>query len=134
MTVRIARLLWAAAPLALFSGDALAWGLQTHVFFAQCVLTVLPFADPELRAAAARLPRLVLAGACLPDLAVVGKLLGTPAFRRSHLWSTLRRMATAPRSEAERALTIGYASHLLSTWWRTTSSFRSTSGASGARR
>ena len=114
MTVRIARLLWPTVPLALFSSDALAWGLQTHVFFAQYVLALLPFADPELRAAAARLPRLVLAGACLPDLAIVGKLLGTPAFRRSHLWSTLRRVATAPRSEADCALAIGYASHLLS--------------------
>lgn len=103
-----------AMPLALFPGDALAWGLQTHLFFAQYVLAVLPFADPELRAAALRLPRVVLAGACLPDLGIVGMLLGTPAFRRAHLWSTLRRVATAPRSETEQALAIGYASHLLS--------------------
>ncbi len=100
--------------LALFAPDALAWGLQTHLFFAQYVLAALPFADRELRAAALRLPRLVLAGACLPDLGIVGRLIGTAAFRRSHLWSTLRRVATAPRSEAEQALAIGYASHLLS--------------------
>jgi hypothetical protein len=113
MTTHFARLLCQMLPLALFSGDALAWGLQTHLFFAQYVLAALPFADRELRAAAIRLPRVVLAGACLPDLGIVGQLLGTPAFRRAHLWSTLRRVATAPRSETERALAIGYASHLL---------------------
>ena len=105
------RLFWL---LALWPTDALAWGLQTHLYFAQYALALLPLADPELRAAARRLPRLVLAGACLPDLAIVGLLMGTPAFRRAHLWSTLRRVATAPRSEAEAALAIGYASHLLS--------------------
>jgi len=107
----VTRLFWL---LALWPTDALAWGLQTHLYFAQYALALLPLADPELRAAARRLPRLVLAGACLPDLAIVGLLLGTPAFRRAHLWSTLRRVATAPRSEAEAALAIGYASHLLS--------------------
>lgn len=102
------------AALALFPGDAHAWGLETHLFFAQWLLAALPFADGELRAAAARLPGLVLAGACLPDLALAGKVLGLVAFRRSHEWATLRRMASAPRGDAERALAIGYASHLLS--------------------
>jgi hypothetical protein len=114
MTARIARLLSHALPLTLFCGDALAWGLQTHLFFAHYVLAALPFADPELRSVAKKLPRMVLAGACLPDLGIVGMLLGTPAFRRAHLWSTLRRVATAPRNETEQALAIGYASHLLS--------------------
>src|SRR5258706_4725407 len=86
----------------LFTGDALAWGLQTHVYLAQQVVAAVP-------AHAA----LVFAGACLPDLALAGGFLGTPAFRRSHLWSTLRRIAASPRSEEERALAVGYASHLL---------------------
>ncbi|MGE5641344.1 MAG: zinc dependent phospholipase C family protein, partial [Clostridia bacterium] len=100
-------------PLALFAPDALAWGLQTHVFFGQYALLGLSFADPRLREAATRLPALVLAGACLPDLALAGGALGTPAFRRAHRWSTLRRLATAPRDEAELALALGYASHLV---------------------
>lgn len=107
------RLLLLALPLALFSSDALAWGLETHLFFAQWVLAALPLADAELRAAALRLPRLVLAGACLPDLALAGKMLGTPAFRRAHSWATLRRIGAAPANDAGRALGIGYASHLL---------------------
>jgi hypothetical protein len=99
--------------LALFAHDAHAWGLQTHLFFAQWVLVALPFADRELRAAVARLPRLVLAGACLPDLALAGRAIRTPAFRRTHRWATLRRLAAAPRSDEERALLAGYASHLV---------------------
>jgi hypothetical protein len=102
-----------AAPLLLFAPDALAWGLQTHVFFAQCALALLPFGDSQLRAAALRFPRLVLAGACLPDLALTGGLIGTPAFRCAHRWSTLRRLAAMPRDDADQALALGYASHLV---------------------
>jgi hypothetical protein len=103
-----------ALPLATFAPDAFAWGLQTHLFFAQWILITLPLADRELRNAVARLPRLVLAGACLPDLALAGRVLGTPAFRRAHRWSMLRRLAAAPRDDGDRALAVGYASHLLS--------------------
>ena len=96
----------------LIAPDALAWGLQTHVFLAQWLLAAAPFADPQIRAAALRLPRLVLAGACLPDLALIGRMLGFTAFQGSHQWSTLRRLATTCWDE-ERAIAIGYASHLL---------------------
>ena len=70
----------------LFAPDALAWGLQTHVFLAQWVLAAAPLADPRFRAAVTRLPRLVLAGACMPDLAIAGRLRGICTFRRSHQW------------------------------------------------
>ena len=104
---------WIGLALLSFSPDAFAWGLETHIYFAQWALAALPFVDAELRAAAMRFPRLVLAGACLPDLAVAGKFLGIAAFRRAHSWSTLRRMAAAPLCEEHRALAIGYASHLV---------------------
>lgn len=110
--MRLRALLY-ALPLAAFAPDALAWGLQTHLVFAHYALLMTPFADPQLRAAIARFPRLVLAGACLPDLALTGGLVGTPAFRRAHRWSTLRRLAAAPRDDADRALALGYASHLV---------------------
>lgn len=101
--------------LLLFPSDALAWGLQTHVFFAEHALALAALADPQLRAAAARLPRLVLAGACLPDVAIVGRFfLRTPIFARAHRWATLRRITAVPRSDEERALAVGYATHLLS--------------------
>ncbi|HWA39217.1 MAG TPA: zinc dependent phospholipase C family protein [Burkholderiales bacterium] len=110
----LARTLPYAVPLALFAPDALAWGLQTHLFLAQAALALMPFADPSLRSAVARLPHLLLAGACLPDLFLAGRILGTPAFVRAHRWSTLRRIAAAPRSDEERVLAAGYASHLVS--------------------
>lgn len=102
-----------AVPLLLFAGDALAWGLQTHLFFAQHVLLAVPLLDPEVRRAALRFPRLLLAGACLPDLALAGGALGIRIFRRNHLWPALRRLAAADCDE-ERAVALGYASHLLS--------------------
>jgi hypothetical protein len=99
----------------LYVPDAYAWGLQTHVFLAHYALAAVPLADPEWRAAAQALPRVVLAGACLPDLAIVGRFfLHSPAFRRSHLWATLRRIAASPGSDYDRALALGYATHLLS--------------------
>jgi Zinc dependent phospholipase C len=99
----------------LYAPDAHAWGLQTHLFFAQYALAGVSFADPELRSAAARLPHLVLAGACLPDLAIVGRFfLHSPVFRRAHLWGTLRRIGASPRNDHDRALALGYATHLVS--------------------
>jgi len=102
-----------AVPLLLFAGDAFAWGLQTHLFFAQQVLFAVPLLDPEIRRAALRFPRLVLAGACLPDLALAGGALGVHLFRSTHQWRTLRRLAAA-NSDEERAVALGYASHLMS--------------------
>ena len=104
-------LIFLAAAL-LFAPDALAWGLQTHVFLAQWALAAVPFADPRFRAAVLRFPRLVLAGACMPDLALAGRMLGLKDFRKSHQWSTLRSFAGAS-SDEERAIAVGYGSHLL---------------------
>ena len=99
----------------LYAPDAHAWGLQTHLFFAQYVVATAPLADAAFSAAAATFPRLVLAGACLPDLAIVGRFfLHSPAFRRSHLWATLRRIAASARNDHDRALALGYATHLVS--------------------
>jgi hypothetical protein len=96
----------------LFSPDAAAWGLQTHVFIAQWALVAVPLGDAQLRSAVLRFPWLVLAGGCLPDLALAGRMLGEGVFRTAHQWRTLRRLATTCWDE-ERALALGYASHLL---------------------
>lgn len=101
-----------AVPLLLFAGDALAWGLHTHLYFAQQFLFAVPLLDPEIRRAALRFPRLVLAGACLPDLALAGGALGIRQFRGTHQWATLRKLAAASCDE-ERAVALGYASHLM---------------------
>lgn len=102
-----------ALSILLFAPDAHAWGLQTHVFFAQHVLVAAPLAGLAWRHAAARLPQLVLAGACLPDLVVTGPLLRTGCFRGSHGWDQLRRLAVSAACDEDRALALGYASHLL---------------------
>ena len=102
-----------AVLLVLFPRDALAWGLQTHVFYAQGLLFALPLLDPGFRRAALAFPRLVLAGACLPDLALSAHLIGTRAFRRTHCWESLRRMVRGAACDEDRAIALGYASHLL---------------------
>lgn len=100
-------------PLALYSGDALAWGLCTHVYFAQLLLWAVPLTDPNFRRAVAAYPRLVLAGACLPDLSLVGHRLGTAELDDTHRWECTHRQLALSRSDEERALAIGFASHLL---------------------
>ena len=108
-----ARVVACGLLLALLPLDALAWGLETHLYFAQQVLVTAPLADPVLGRAVSRLPQLVLAGACLPDLALVGRVLGTRTFRVTHRWATLRRLAAIVGGDEDRALLVGYASHLM---------------------
>jgi len=107
-----ARLAW-LLPVALFSEDALAWGLCTHLYFSQLLIWAIPLADPRFRRAVARLPELVLAGACLPDVSLFGRHVNAPALGTTHQWSSARRMLDAAREDESRALALGYASHLL---------------------
>ncbi len=107
-----ARLAW-LAPLALLSEDALAWGLCTHVYFSQLLIWAIPLADARFRRAVARLPELMLAGACLPDLSLFGRWLGAPALGATHQWSAAQRLLAVADDDEARALALGYASHLL---------------------
>lgn len=101
-------LLW-LVPLLVHSAEALAWGLGTHVYFAQLLIWAVPLADPALWRAARRFPGLVMAGACLPDLLIVA---GDP-FRGSHRWETALRLLDDAEGEPEQAIAVGYLSHLL---------------------
>lgn len=107
-----ALLLW-ALPLAIHSGDALAWGLYTHVYFAQLLIWAIPLADPRFRRAVQRFPELLLAGACLPDTALFCRYTGAEALATTHQWSAARRMLSSADDDETRALATGYASHLL---------------------
>lgn len=111
--MKIKHWLW-LIPLLATASDALAWGLYTHVYFAQALLWLVPVADPAMRAAARRFPRLVMAGACLPDLALMGGWAKTAAFECSHEWETAARLLRQAQSgsDEERALALGFASHL----------------------
>jgi hypothetical protein len=110
---KAARLSLYAIPLLFNSGDALAWGLHTHVYFAQLLIWAIPLFDPALRRAVLRHPRLAMAGACMPDLALVGPHLDSDAFRQSHRWPTAHDLLVSAGDEAEQAIAVGYASHLL---------------------
>ena len=99
-------------PLLLHSAEALAWGLATHLYFAQLLIWAVPLLDPRLRAAAKRFPQLVLAGACLPDLALVGRSAKTKAFEESHNWEQAARLLERAENDEARAIALGYASHL----------------------
>lgn len=96
-------------PLVLHSGSALAWGLETHIYFSQLLIWAIPLADGAFRRAARRFPYLVMAGACLPDLSLAG---GAP-FRHTHGWKTCERLLARAENDEEKAVALGYASHLL---------------------
>ncbi len=104
-------LLW-AVPAVLFAGDALAWGLYTHVYFAQLLVWAVPLVDPALRRAVRRFPQRLMAGACLPDLALVGSTARTRAFGASHRWESAHALLAAASDDESRACAVGAMSHL----------------------
>ena len=89
-------------PLLLHSADANAWGLVTHVYFAQWLIWATPLLDPRLRQAIQRFPELVMAGACLPDLALV-----SPSFRHTHQWPICQEILLAAATVLVIVLGIG---------------------------
>jgi hypothetical protein len=110
--LRFGHLAW-LIPLLLYSSDALAWGLYTHVYFAQQLVWAIPLADTRFRRAVYAFPGWVLAGACLPDLSLTGQHAGTHDFKQTHQWDTARRLLEQACCDEERAIALGFASHLL---------------------
>lgn len=100
-------------PLSLYSASAYAWGLFTHVYFAQLLIWAVPLADPRLRRIVRAFPQQVMTGACLPDLAIFSKYAKTDAFDANHQWETTEKLFREARDEREVAYAIGYGSHLL---------------------
>lgn len=101
-------------PVALYSEDARAWGLYTHVYYAQLLLWAVPLADPRFRRAVKRFPELLLSGACLPDVSLFSGWVGSHNLSRTHQWSVAHRLLQESRDDREAALATGYACHLLS--------------------
>src|SRR5688500_10706187 len=88
------KLAW-AIPLSFYALDANAWGLYTHIYFSQYLLLAVPLAGnkhlhSKIHQAVEKFPKLVLAGACLPDLAIVSK-----AFNTTHQWRISDHMLAA---------------------------------------
>jgi hypothetical protein len=100
-------------PLLLFSADAHAWGLYTHVYFAQMLLWAVPLTDPRYRRAIKNFPKLVMAGACLPDLALLSERPWGEPFSTTHQWQRARQLLDDAKSDEEYALSLGFVSHLL---------------------
>lgn len=98
---------WWCLPLSLYSLDANAWGLYTHVYFAQSIFLASPLLDKRFREAIKRFPDLVATGACIPDLAVISK-----AFKTTHQWQKAESLISHAQTLEETALAVGYASHL----------------------
>lgn len=94
-------------PISFYSIDANAWGLYTHVYFAQSLLLATPLLDRRFRKAIIQFPELVMAGACLPDLAVISK-----KFKATHQWQKAKHLIDHANTDEEMAIAIGYASHL----------------------
>jgi hypothetical protein len=102
------------APLTLHSTDAWAWGLYTHLYFAQLLLWAIPLADARFRRAAKRFPELLLAGACLPDVSLFSGWVRDPRLAATHQWSVAQRLLQNADHDEHAALAAGYCSHLLS--------------------
>lgn len=67
----------------------------------------MPLLDPRLQSAIKRFPELVMAGACLPDLAIVSH-----RYRHTHLWENAQQLMMMANTDEETAIAIGYVSHL----------------------
>jgi Zinc dependent phospholipase C len=94
-------------PIIFHANEANAWGLVTHVYFAHSLLWAMPLLDPRLRKAIENFPDLVMAGACLPDLAIISK-----RFCKTHSWQNAHALLENAKNEEELAIAIGFASHL----------------------
>lgn len=101
------KLLWCIS-LSSFALDANAWGLFTHIYFAQWLVTAAPLLlDAKIQQAIKKYPQLVMAGACLPDLAIISK-----SFNTTHQWHIAEKMLNKASTEQEIAIAVGYTSHL----------------------
>ena len=106
MKMRLYKFCW-LLPIILHAADANAWGLMTHLYFAHSLLWAMPALDARLRKAVQNFPDLVMAGACLPDLAIVSK-----HFKDTHDWQHAHHLIDKAETDEELAIAIGYASHL----------------------
>jgi hypothetical protein len=110
--IHMRALLW-AIPLLLQATDAYAWGLYTHMYFAQLLVWSVPLADARFRRALLRFPELCLAATCLPDVSLFSRPLRAPTLHTTHQWSAITNMLLHANGDEQRAMALGYASHLL---------------------
>jgi hypothetical protein len=107
MSKRILKLSFVVFLLMAMPSEAHAWGLYSHVAYTHSWLQTLPLLPLPWLGVLRRYPTLVLAGACLPDLAVVSR-----TFNHSHGWGIGQQLLHT-NNERQLALGIGYNVHLL---------------------
>lgn len=100
-------------PLLVHAADACAWGLYTHMYFAQLLVWAVPLADSRFRRALRRFPELCLAGTCLPDVSLFSKVTANATLGTTHQWTAAARVLSAASNDEERAMALGFAGHLL---------------------
>jgi hypothetical protein len=83
------------------------------MYFAQLLVWAVPLADARFRRALRRFPELCFAGTCLPDVSLFSRPLRAAALRTTHQWSASANMLRRASCAEERAMALGYASHLL---------------------
>lgn len=106
MKICINHWLW-LMPFLLYVGDAHAFGLATHLYFAQSLIWAMPLLDKRLTAAIKKFPELVMAGALLPDLAIISR-----KYRNTHDWRHVHDLLQSAVCDEQIAIAVGYASHL----------------------
>jgi hypothetical protein len=67
----------------------------------------MPALNSKFRRAVLSFPSLVMAGACLPDLSIIDNKL-----KESHQWNTAFSLINQAETDEERAIALGYLSHL----------------------
>jgi hypothetical protein len=77
------------------------------------LLWAVPLTDPRYRRAIKSFPMLVLAGACLPDLALLSERPWGEPFSTTHQWQRARKLLDDAQSDEDCALSLGFVSHLL---------------------
>jgi hypothetical protein len=83
------------------------------MYFAQLLIWSIPLADRRFRRALLQFPELFLAATCLPDISLFSRAMRTPETMVTHRWSAAIAMLRDAQGAAERAMALGYATHLL---------------------
>lgn len=109
MTVRW-QLLLAAAIVALFPTDALAWTPGTHVFLADAVLRNAALLPAAVAALLTRFPLDFIYGSIAADTTIAKKY--APEGRHCHSWRVGLEIRDRARDDALRAFGYGYLAHL----------------------
>jgi hypothetical protein len=108
--VSVGTFVYIVGMLLLWPDDAWAWGPVAHVHYGLEILRSLALLAPAMRALLAENSEDYLYGCCAADI-VVGKNFARYA-NHCHNWQVALRLLDAAKTDAERALSFGFLTHL----------------------